>query len=94
MGNQNINFKNPTSSGVGVCQELAEKIIRHTIDSVNIQTVFTSHNTGLVDNSIMRPDCYLLLTNGKLKSLVDLTSRELREAHNLEKMLRNGEFKR
>lgn len=72
--------------------ELAEKIIRHTIDSVNIQTVFTSHNTGLVDNSIMRPDCYLILEKGKLKSLVDSTSRELREAHNLEKMLHNGEF--
>lgn len=72
--------------------ELAEKIIRHTIDSVGIQTVFTSHNSGLVDNDIMRPDCYLLLDNGKLKSLVDSTSRELREAHNLEKMLRNGEF--
>ena len=72
--------------------ELAEKIIRHTIESVNVQTVFTSHNTGLVDNSIMRPDCYLLLENGKLRSLVDSTSRELREAHNLEKMLHNGEF--
>ena len=72
--------------------ELAEKIIRHTIDSVGIQTVFTSHNSGLVDNNIMRPDCYLLLDNGKLRSLVDSTTRELREAHNLEKMLHNGEF--
>lgn len=72
--------------------ELTEKIIRHTIDSVKTQAVFTSHNTGLVDNSIMRPDCYLLLDDGKLRSLVDSTTRELREAHNLEKMLRNGEF--
>ena len=72
--------------------ELAEKIIRHTIDSLDVQTIFTSHNTNLVDNSIMRPDCYLLLENGKLRSLVDSTTRELREAHNLEKMLHNGEF--
>ena len=72
--------------------ELAERIIHHTVNSVDVQTVFTSHNTGLIDNSIMRPDCYLLLENGRLRSLVDSTTRELREAHNLEKMLRNGEF--
>jgi hypothetical protein len=72
--------------------ELAERIVRHAIDVVDVQTVFTSHNTGLVDNNIMRPDCYLILDNGKLRSLADSTSRELREAHNLEKMLHNGEF--
>ena len=72
--------------------ELAERIVRRTVESVDAQAVFTSHNTGLVDNSIMRPDCYLILEDGKLKSLVDSTTRELREAHNLEKMLRNGEF--
>jgi AAA15 family ATPase/GTPase len=72
--------------------ELAERIIRRTVESVDIQVVFTSHNSGLVDNSIMRPDCYLLLDDGRLRSLVDSTTRELREAHNLEKMLRNGEF--
>ena len=72
--------------------ELAEKIIRHAVESVNVQTIFTSHNLTLVDNSIMRPDCYLLLDKGKIRSLVDSTSRELREAHNLAKMLHNGEF--
>ena len=72
--------------------ELAEKIVLHTIKTVGIQTVFTSHNSGLVDNNIMRPDCYLQLKDGKLKSLVDSTTRDLREALNLEKLLRNGEF--
>ena len=71
---------------------LAERIIRHTINDISVQTVFTSHNSSLIDTGIMRPDCYLLLNDGKLKSLVDSTTRELREAHNLEKMLRNGEF--
>jgi len=72
--------------------DLAERIVLRTIESVDVQTVFTSHNTGLVDNNIMRPDCYLILRDGKLRSLVDSTTRFLREAHNLEKMLRNGEF--
>ena len=40
----------------------------------------------------MRPDCYLTRENGKLTSFADSISRELREGHNLEKMLRNGEF--
>lgn len=72
--------------------KLAEDIVSYTIGNVDVQTVFTSHNSGLVDNGIMRPDCYLQLKDGKLTALVDLTTRELREAHNLEKMLHNGEF--
>ena len=72
--------------------KLAEDIMKYTIGNVDVQTVFTSHNSGLVDNDIMRPDCYLLLADGRIRSLVDSTTRELREAHNLEKMLHNGEF--
>ena len=57
-----------------------------------MQTILTSHNTYLVDNGLLRPDCYFILKEGNLKSLADRTGRELREGHNLEKMLRQGEF--
>ena len=72
--------------------ELAEKIVRLLITYNNTQIVFTSHNTSIVSNRIMRPDCYLQIRNGKISSFSESTDRELREGHNLEKMLRNGEF--
>lgn len=72
--------------------ELSEKIMRYTRDNVKCQTIFTSHNTSLVDNEIMRPDCCLRIENGKIASFADSTTRELREGHNIEKMLRNGAF--
>ncbi len=71
--------------------ELAQEILKKTIEN-NIQTVFTSHNTILVNNDFMRPDCYFIIQNNSISSFSDNTDRELREAHNIEKMLRNGEF--
>lgn len=57
------------------------------------QLIMTSHNTNLMTNRQMRPDClFILSTSGKLTSLCDATSRELREGHNLEKMYISGEF--
>ena len=72
--------------------ELSAKILKNTIDNVKAQTVFTSHNTMLVGNEYMRPDCCLKIDNGKVVSFADSTTRELREGHNIEKMLRNGAF--
>ena len=57
-----------------------------------MQTILTSHNTYIATNDLLRPDCYFQIKDGVLKSLADSTDRELREGHNLEKMLRQGEF--
>jgi AAA15 family ATPase/GTPase len=72
--------------------ELAEKIVRLLMKYNDAQVIITSHNTSIVSNRVMRPDCYLQIRNGKISSFSDSTDRELREGHNLEKMLRNGEF--
>jgi len=72
--------------------ELAYKIIKYVVSLDNVQAVFTTHNTFLASNNLLRPDCYFMLEAGKLISFADSTQRELREGHNLEKMLRNGEF--
>lgn len=56
------------------------------------QKILTSHNTNLLTNRIMRPDCYFILTKDKLTSLANATKRELREGHNLEKLYMSGEF--
>lgn len=72
--------------------ELAEKIVRFIEEKLPMQVVLTSHNTNLLSNRIMRPDCYFILTSEKLVSFANATSRELREGHNLEKLYMSGEF--
>lgn len=55
--------------------------------------VFTSsHNTYLMTNDLLRPDCNFILQNGKIKSLSDCTDKELRFANNIEKLYRGGGF--
>lgn len=57
------------------------------------QVVMTTHNTNLMTNRLMRPDCLFILSrDGRLTALCDATSRELREGHNLEKLYISGEF--
>lgn len=72
--------------------ELSESIVLLLENMKNTQTILTSHNTNLLSNSIMRPDCYYVLTRNRITSLVDATDRELREGHNLEKLYMSGEF--
>lgn len=64
---------------------LAKKIINKLKES-NIQVLLTSHNTNLMSNEVLRPDAYFILQDGKIKSMNNLTNKELREVHNLEKL--------
>lgn len=72
--------------------ELSESIVKLLEKMTDTQIILTSHNTNLLSNRIMRPDCYFILTKDKLTSLVNATDRELREGHNLEKLYMSGEF--
>ena len=72
--------------------ETAEMVIKAINNNKNMQAIVTSHNTYLMRNSITRPDCCFILTNNKVTALCDCTDKEIREAHNLEKMYRNGAF--
>lgn len=72
--------------------ELAETIVEMLEHMPGFQTILTSHNTNLLSNRIMRPDCYFILTKDKLTSFANATDRELREGHNLEKLYKSGEF--
>ena len=72
--------------------ELAARIIQNISSKQTLQSFFTSHNTYLASSQLMRPDCYFILSKGEIHSFADATPRELREGHNLEKLLRNGEF--
>ncbi len=58
----------------------------------NIQIIFTSHNTSIISNRLLRPDCYFILEDNTIQPFCDLTNRELKEAHNLQRMYIAGEF--
>lgn len=74
--------------------EMSQNVIEYLKKNYpQTQIVFTTHNTVLMSNRIMRPDClFLLSTKGNLTPLQKATERELREGHNLAKMYMSGEF--
>ena len=72
--------------------ESAENIVLRLNENKNFQTLLTSHNTYLMQNKLTRPDCCYIMTQNKITSLFNSTSKEIREAHNLEKMYINGAF--
>lgn len=73
--------------------ESAELIVKLLNEHPTFQSVLTTHNTYLMQNKLTRPDCCFLMTENKISNLYDATDREIREAHNLEKMYINGAFK-
>lgn len=56
------------------------------------QVFLTSHNTLLMTNDLLRPDCNFIISNNKVKSVVDCTQKELRFGHNIEKLYRGEAF--
>lgn len=72
--------------------ELAARIVNRLNKHSSFQSVLTSHNTYLMSNKLTRPDCTFILTGEFIKSLSMCTDKELREAHNIEKLYREGAF--
>lgn len=72
--------------------ESAKLIIEELNKQKGFQSIVTTHNTYLMQNKLTRPDCCYLMTQNKISSLFNSTDKEIREAHNLEKMYVNGAF--
>lgn len=78
---------------------LAKQIVKK-LSTLDCQTVLTTHNTGIMSNDLLRPDCYFEVrgnkgSNAKSKKqqkkpgmypFFELVDKELRKAHNLEKI--------
>jgi AAA15 family ATPase/GTPase len=73
-------------------QRLSEYVVNVIKKINNCQFILTTHDTGVMSNDIMRPDCLFLMHKDKVESLSSLTDKELRFAHNIEKMYRAGAF--
>jgi AAA15 family ATPase/GTPase len=72
-------------------QELSEFVVKELKESP-CQVVLTTHNTSIMTNDLLRPDCYYLMFKDKIKSIASLTDKELRFGNNIEKMYRAGAF--
>lgn len=72
--------------------ELSESVVKRLKTIFGVQIFTTTHNTDLMSNDLLRPDCYFILQNNKIKPIPDLTEKELRQAHNLQKMYKAGAF--
>lgn len=61
------------------------KLIAQKVIEVDCQTIMTTHNTSVMSNDLLRPDCYFEL-DGTLTPLSSMTQKDLRKAHNIEKI--------
>lgn len=71
---------------------LSYSIVKYIRDNNNYQAILTTHNINLLDNDLLRPNCYYIIENGKINSIDRKTKKIIRETHNLEKMYLGGEF--
>lgn len=71
--------------------ELSYRISKLLFESKN-QVFMTTHDTFLLSNDLLRPDCFFILRDNSIQSICDMTDKELRFGHNLEKLYRGGTF--
>ena len=74
--------------------ELSEQIIEMLKKYENVQIFVSTHNTDLLNNNILRPDCYFVLNEEKIDSLNHLYDKDLRQKNNIQKMFKSGEFEK
>ena len=72
--------------------KLSKKVLKMLIALDGVQVIVSTHNTDILSNEILRPDCYFELKENEIKPFYKKTSKALREAHNLQKMYKAGAF--
>lgn len=71
---------------------LSESVEKRLKKISGVQIFTTTHNINLMSNDLLRPDAYFVLEKNCIKSLDGLTDKDLRQAHNLQKMYKAGAF--
>lgn len=67
--------------------EVCKRLFAHSC-----QVMLTTHNTSLMTNDLLRPDCYFLIDGKQIKPMNKCTLKEIRLGHNLEKLYRGDAF--
>ncbi|MBL4631435.1 MAG: AAA family ATPase [Paraglaciecola sp.] len=62
------------------------KLIVKMLNTLDCQTVLTTHNVTLLSNDLLRPDCYFEMKDARIIPFNELVDKDLRRAHNLEKI--------
>jgi AAA15 family ATPase/GTPase len=68
------------------------QLIVSELKNVPAQVILTTHNTSIMTNDLLRPDCYFVMHENKIDPIYKFTDKELRFAHNIEKMYKAGAF--
>lgn len=71
---------------------LSRTVIKYLRGITPLQFALTTHNPATISTRLLRPDCYFIMDKTGLLPLSGRTDRELREAHNLEKMYKANAF--
>lgn len=72
--------------------ELAQALVELIKKIDKTQVILSTHNTDLMSNDILRPDAYFVIQNNQIKALDTLVDKDIRRAHNIQKMYRAGTF--
>lgn len=72
--------------------ELSQELVKLVKTLPNTQVFLSSHNTDLLSNDLLRPDAYFKIEDNNIKSFDKASVKELRRAHNLQKMYKAGSF--
>lgn len=67
-------------------------LIVEEMKKAGAQVIITTHNTNVMTNELLRPDCYFIMDEKGIVPIFEKTDKELREAHNIEKMYKAGTF--
>lgn len=71
--------------------DLAFKLCKYMFE-IDTQLFLSSHNTYLMTNDLLRPDCNFLINGKQIKPLCECTDKDLRFGHNIEKLFRGKAF--
>lgn len=72
--------------------KVAENLLRVLKDSKDGRYILTTTNPLYISNRKMRPDVCFCYCKGEIKSLIELTERELREGNAIDKLYLANEF--
>ena len=72
--------------------ELSQALVELIKQLPNTQVFMSTYNTDLISNDILRPDTYFLICENRIESFDKLSDKELRNAHNIQKMYKAGSF--
>lgn len=91
MNNRTLSFMYLDEFDAFYHYEISQAVVEY-LKKYPVQVIFTSHNTNLMTNELLRPDCNFELRDNKIMAFSDKTQKALRKAHNIPKMYKAGAF--